>query len=144
MTESRWGSCLAAAVVTSALIASVVPASGLADKPGLIPGTTLCTPFVGTKWVNPYPPHEVGEHYQVVVTGKGFTCKSTHPYVVKFIAEKIKPNLTPLTGSVKGGPAGYKCTSGIGNTRTAYQGQCIASKPTPSSSSFSWSPYNDS
>jgi hypothetical protein len=145
MSEFMSGVRLAGALVVSTLAVSAFAASGLADKPGLLPGTTICTPFVGSKWVNPYPPHEIGDHYQIIVAGKAFTCKSALPYVVKFIAEKIKaPKTGPPIGTVKGGPAGYKCTSGIGNTGTAYQGQCMAPHPAPGSSSFTWSPFNDS
>ncbi len=111
-----------------------------------IASTTTCKPFVGTKWVNPYPPNNAGDHYQITVTGKRFTCKSAAIYVRKFIAEKIKPapKLIGGLGYVKGGPAGYICTSGIGHTGTAYQGNCRASKPTLTSSSFTWGPYKDS
>lgn|GEM_PF-5749366 len=109
------------------------------------PGSTTCKSFTGPKWVNPYPPHEVGHHYQVIVIGTSFTCTAADAYVVKFIAQKIKPlKSNPLDGKVTGGPAGYKCTSGIANNHTAYQGNCLNLDTTLSSSSFSWGPYNDS
>ena len=119
-------------------------ALGASASFGGLPGTTSCKPFVGTKWVNPYPPHEVGDHYHIIVVGKSFTCDSAKRYVVKFIAEKIKPSKSmPAIGAVSGGPAGYTCTSGISNIHTAYQGNCLATHPTLGSSSFSWGPYND-
>ncbi len=116
------------AVAATAVVAAAVGALmvvSFADA-GL-PGSKTCKPFVGSKWVNPYPPHEVGHHYQIIVIGKAFTCASAKTYVVKFIAEKIKPSKSePGIGVVKGGPSGYKCTSGISNIKTAYQGNCLA------------------
>ena len=110
-----------------------------------MPQTTTCKPFTASKWANPYPPHEVGKHYQVVITGSAFTCKTADAYVVKFVAEKIKPlKSMPGDGAVTGGPAGYKCTSGISNIHTAYQGTCIPPHPALSSSLFTWGPYKDS
>jgi hypothetical protein len=133
-----------AATMTVVAAVGVLTGVGIANAAGL-PGSTTCKPFVGRKWVNPYPPHEVGNHYQIVVVGKTFTCVSAKRYVVKFIAEKIKPlKSMPAIGAVTGGPAGYRCTSGISNIHTAYQGNCLARHPTPTSSSFSWAPYKDS
>jgi len=134
----------AVATIIVALVAGAVVAVGVADAGGL-PGSTTCKPFVGAKWVNPYPPHEVGKHYQIVVIGKAFTCTSAKRYVVKFVTEKITPlKSMPAIGAVTGGPVGYKCTSGISNIHTAYQGNCLMLHPTPTSSSFSWGPYKDS
>ena len=133
-----------AATIIVAMAGGALMVVGVADAGGL-PGSTTCKPFVGTRWVNPYPPHEVGDHYQIVVVGKSFTCASAQRYVVKFIAEKIKPlKSMPAIGAVTGGPVGYKCTSGISNIHTAYQGNCLAQHPTLTSSSFSWGPYKDS
>ncbi len=110
-----------------------------------IPTPKTCKPFVGGRWANPYPPHEVGDHFQVTVTGKAFTCTSAGKYVRKFVAEKIKPSpKLPGVGYVADGPAGYVCTSGVGYTHTAYQGSCRAKKQTLTSSSFTWGPYKDS
>ena len=46
---------LATGVVTAACLACGTAAPGLADKPGLIPGTIDCTPFTAGKWVNSVP-----------------------------------------------------------------------------------------
>ncbi len=96
--------------------------------------------------MNPYPPNEVGHHYQVVVSGKGFTCKTADPYAKKFIKERLENTATlgVPSGVVSGGPKGFKCTSGIAKNGIAYQGGCIALHPTPSTSSFTWGPFNDS
>jgi hypothetical protein len=139
------GRLAGATVAGLAALCALGASASLGAPAGGLPGSTTCKPFVGTKWVNPYPPHEVGKHYQIIVVGKSFTCASAKSYVVKFIAEKIKPLKTmPAIGAVSGGPAGYKCTSGISNIHTAYQGNCLAIHPTPASSSFSWGPFNDS
>jgi hypothetical protein len=140
----RWGISGFLLSVAAALPFAATPAFG-ANPNGGIPGTTTCKQFTATKWVNPDPPHEVGKHYQVQLIGTAFTCKVADALVVKFVAEKIKPlKSMPAIGKVTGGPAGYKCTSGIANNHTAYQGNCLSLHPTPSSSSFSWGPYNDS
>jgi hypothetical protein len=145
MFGSQSGRLAGATVAGFAALCALGASASVGSPAAGVPGTTTCKPFVGTKWVNPYPPHEVGKHYQVVVIGKSFTCASAKRYVVKFIAEKIKPlKLTPGIGAVTGGPVGYKCTSGISNIHTAYQGNCLARHPTPTSSSFSWGPYKDS
>lgn len=130
--------------LTFAGVVGAFPAQ--AQRRAGIPGSTTCKPFVATKWANPYPPHEVGDHYQIFLLGKFFSCKSASAFVHKFIAEKIKntAKLGMPDGVVSGGPAGFVCTSGIGYTGTAYQGHCMAKKPTISSPSFSWGPYNDS
>lgn len=131
-------------VALGLLSASATSASGASSNNGIAQSTT-CKPFTATKWVNPYPPHEVGKHYQVTLTGTAFTCKTADALVVKFVAEKIKASKsTPTIGKVTGGPAGYKCTSGIANNHTAYQGNCLSLNQSLSSSSFSWGPYNDS
>lgn len=123
---------------------AAAPAFG-ANSGGGIPGTTTCKPFTATKWVNPYPPHEVGHHYQVTVTGTAFTCKTADAYVVRFVAQKIKPlKSMPTEGKVAGGPAGYRCTSGIAHNGTAYQGNCLAIPSSSAMSQFTWGPYNDS
>ncbi len=134
------------AIVISLLVAGLGASASAARPLAGIPGTTTCKPFVGTKWVNPYPPHEAGDHFQITVTGKAFSCTSAAVYVRRFIAEKIKasPKLIGGLGYVTGGPAGYVCTSGIGHTGTAYQGNCRAKLPTTGSSSFAWGPYKDS
>jgi hypothetical protein len=138
----RVGGLLPAVVVASILAASILAAQSCASG---IPGSTDCKPFVAAKWQNPYPPHEIGKHYQIILVGKVFSCSSAFAYVKKFILEKIKPEKTmPAIGLVTGGPSGYNCTSGISYTHAAYQGNCIQKNPTPSSSSFSWGPYNDS
>ncbi len=136
---------IATAILAAALCVFAAPASFARPLAG-IPGSTTCKPFVGAKWVNPYPPHEAGDHFQIIVTGKAFSCKSAAVYVHGFVAEKIKPSpkLVGGLGYVTGGPAGYVCTSGIGHTGTAYQGNCRAKRPTPGSSSFTWGPYKDS
>ncbi len=132
-------------MVAAGILSASTPAFGASSNGG-IPQSTTCKPFTATKWVNPYPPHEVGKHYQVVVTGTAFTCKIANALVVKFVAEKIKASsrLMPTIGKVTGGPTGYKCSSGIANNHTAYQGNCLSLHPSLSSSSFSWGPYNDS
>lgn len=134
------------AIVVPLLVGVLGASASTARSLAGIPGTTTCKPFVGTKWVNPYPPHEAGDHFQITVTGRAFSCRSAAVYVTKFIAEKIKasPKLIGGLGYVTGGPAGYVCTSGIGHTRTAYQGSCRAKQPTTNSSSFTWGPYKDS
>jgi len=87
----------------------------------------------------------VGKHYQVSITGTAFTCKVADAYAVKFVAEKIKPlKQMPGIGKVTGGPTGYKCTSGISNNKTAYQGNCLSLNPGTNASLFNWGPYNDS
>jgi hypothetical protein len=135
---------LALALVIAAVAAFGASASSARPQVS-IPTPKTCKPFVGGKWANPYPPHEVGDHYQVTVTGSVFTCSSAGKYVRKFIAEKIKPSpKLPGIGYVSGGPAGYVCTSGVGFTHTAYQGGCRAKKQTLTSSSFTWGPYKDS
>jgi hypothetical protein len=133
-------------IVLAGALVSLPPASGAGNTGNSgIASSKTCKPFVATKWVNPYPPNEKGKHYQVVVTGSAFTCATADALVVKFVAEKIKPlPKMPAIGKVSGAPAGYKCTSGIAHNHTAYQGNCQALQPTPSSSSFSWGPYNDS
>ncbi|MGP8060207.1 MAG: hypothetical protein ACLP9C_11285 [Acidimicrobiales bacterium] len=129
---------VAAVVGTSAAPAFGATSNGIAQS-------TTCKPFTATKWVNPYPPHEAGKHYQVIVDGSVFTCKTADAYVVKFVALKIKASKSlPGAGKVTGGPAGYKCTSGIANNGTAYQGNCQIDQPSTTISSFSWGPYNDS
>jgi hypothetical protein len=112
---------------------------------GSIPGVTLCKSFVSAKWQNPYPPHEIGDHFQAQVSGKAFTCATADAYIKKFIVQKIKPEKTmPQIGLVAGGPKGYTCSSGISYTHQAYQGSCKLAHATPTSSWFSWGPYNDS
>ena len=145
MFGSQSGRLAGATVAGLAALCALGASTSFGTSVGGLPGTTSCKPFAGTKWVNPYPPHEVGDHYQIIVVGKSFTCASAKHYVVKFIAEKIKPlKSMPAIGAVSGGPAGYKCTSGISNIHTAYQGNCLARHPTLTSSSFSWGPYKDS
>ena len=135
---ARRAPALLAAGALFAVLAGPSSASG-------IPGSTDCKPFVAAKWQNPYPPHEIGKHYQIILVGKGFSCSSAFTYVKKFILEKIEPEKAmPAIGLVTGGPKGYNCTSGISYTHKAYQGNCIQKNPTPSSSSFSWGPFNDS
>jgi len=147
MLGSRSGR-LAGTTLAGVALLLALGVSQLSARPvGGIPGTTTCKPFVGTKWVNPYPPHEVGHHYQITIDGTGFTCKSAAVYVKKFIAEKIKSTakIGLPEGTVTGGPPGYVCMSGISyKTDTAYQGHCTAKKATVTSSSFVWGPYNDS
>jgi hypothetical protein len=130
---------LAALVAVGLWGAAAQVASGL-------PASKLCKPFSGPKWVNPYPPHEVGHHYQINVVGTQFTCTTAAVYVKHFIAEKIKSTakLGVGTGPVTGGPTGFVCSSAIGYTGTAYQGRCEAKHFTLTSSSFNWGPYNDS
>jgi len=145
MIGSQSGRLAGATVAGLAAICALGVSASFGSPAAGPPGAATCKPFVGTKWVNPYPPHEVGDHYQVIVIGKFFTCASAKHYVVKFVAEKIKPlKSMPAIGAVSGGPAGYKCTSGISNIHTAYQGNCLALHPSLTSSSFSWGPYNDS
>jgi hypothetical protein len=126
-------------------LAAAAASTSAGAQSGGIPGTTTCKPFTASKWVNPYPPHEVGKHYQVTVDGTAFTCKVADAYVVKFVAQKIKgSSQMPTIGKVTGGPAGYKCTSGIANNHTAYQGNCQSLNPGANPSGFNWGPYNDS
>jgi hypothetical protein len=111
-----------------------------------IPLPKTCKPFMGVRWVNPYPPNERGDHYQVVITGSAFTCTSADAYVKQFVREKIKSTQKSglPNGPVQGGPAGYVCTSAIGKTATAFQGRCVQKHATAGSPLFSWGPYNDS
>jgi hypothetical protein len=134
-----------ALLVTLALVAAFGATASWASPAAGVPGVTTCKSFVATKWTNPYPPNEVGDHYQILVSGKTFTCKTAFAFVKKFVAEKIKldPKLR-IVGLVTGGPSGFVCSSGIGKTGTAYQGHCMVKHPTPSSSWFSWGPYKDS
>ena len=131
-------------LVGAAAVLALIAAGSAVGGNG-VPGVTTCKPFVGAQWVNPYPPHEKGDHFQALVSGKAFTCASADAYVKKFIVEKISPlKSMPMDGAVTGGPQGYNCTSGISYIHTAYQGSCHAIKLTPSSSWFNWGPYNDS
>ena len=133
-------------VVVVAITAMCVVGPAAASHPGALPGTTVCDPFVGATWVNPYPPNEKGKHFQVIVSGKTFTCKVADAYAKRFVALKIKntAKFGMPDGTVPGGPKGYDCTSGISHIGTAYQGHCMVPKPTPDSPWFSWGPYNDS
>jgi hypothetical protein len=131
-------------LVGAAAVLSLAAAAAASGGSG-IPSVTTCKPFVGAKWVNPYPPHENGDHFQVQVSGKAFTCATADAYTKKFIVEKITPEKSmPGDGAVADGPKGYNCTSGISYIKTAYQGSCHAAKQTLDSSWFDWGPYNDS
>jgi hypothetical protein len=142
LVSARGGRAFGALVVAAAAWAT----QAVAAPPVSVPGSTICKPFSGGEWANPYPPHEVGNHYQVFLLGKAFTCASAGKYVKTFVTEHIKP-MSPTgspEGVVKHGPKGYKCRSGIGYTGTAYQGQCNIPNGGVKASGFSWSPYKDS
>jgi len=136
---------LSSLVAFAGLLSLPAATAGAQSIPG-IPGSTVCKVFVGHKWQNPYPPNEVGKHYQVTVVGTAFSCKSADAYVKKWVATKVKPSkqFGPTTAKLSGAPSGYRCTSGISKIGTAYQGNCLVVGGPLNSSSFSWGPYNDS
>src|SRR5450432_630774 len=98
-----------------------------------------CPAFTASSWVNPYPPNDTGNKYQISMNAKPFSCAQTQVWVKKFVAMYI--SAPPLrTAVLKGGPTGYKCTASPDNKHHAYQGGCIKISKAAFSQTFNWGP----
>ena len=119
-----------------ALVAGLLAGGSVPAKADDIFKTTNCPTIAGRQWVVPNGPYMAGTRYLIITGGTGISCSQATTWAKKLMLEQYHG---PVVGqfTLKGGPAGFNCTSGIDKNGYAYQGTCH-SKNKNLSPWFSW------